>query len=379
MGCGKKAAEAPKGRPPVPVVVSKCIRQNLPVSISSIGRCRAYNEVDVVAQVNGEVLSVDFAEGASVKQGQSLFHIDDRKYAASLQSAEAELARSRAQLSIDQIQLERSQSLINKDYISKQEFEGYSTRVEQDKANVAAAEAAIVRAKIDREHCSIGAPISGFIGKRLVDRGAVVKDMQQLVTIRQMSPMCVDFFISENDFPRLREQFHGHGDQLNLRIALIANKNIKAKGVLKFLDNKIDYGSGVINLRGEFENGNYQFWPGNTVSVDVELELLEGALMVASESIKINNMGKFYLYQVKPDESSQTKHKAVQIFPEIGFQSESFSVVKSGLNEGDVIVLRGNMLLGPGSDVIPMPEGVQGGMEGGSLQSGNSQQGNSQQ
>jgi multidrug efflux pump subunit AcrA (membrane-fusion protein) len=78
-GCRERKAEAPKGRPPVPVVVSKCIRQNFPVSISSIGRCRAYNEVDVVAQVNGEVLSIDFKEGALVEQGQSLFHMDNRK------------------------------------------------------------------------------------------------------------------------------------------------------------------------------------------------------------------------------------------------------------------------------------------------------------
>ncbi|MDR3317422.1 MAG: efflux RND transporter periplasmic adaptor subunit [Puniceicoccales bacterium] len=355
-GCGKKKLETQKGRPPVPVVVSKCVRQDMPVSIATIGRCRAYNEVDIVTQVSGEILSIDFEEGAFVSQGQPLFHIDDRKYRASLQSSEAELARARAQLSIDELQLERSKSLMNKDYISKQEFETYSTRVEQDKANVAAAEAAIIRAKVDLEHCSIQAPISGVIGKRLMDRGAVVDTMKKLVTIRQMSPLYVDFFVSENDFPKLREKFQNKNNQLNLNMKLIAHKDTTRKGVLKFLDNKIDYESGVIQLRGEFENTDYRFWPGNTVGIDVELEILKDALVVSSESIKVNNMGKPYLYQIKPDEASVTKHRAVQIFPELGFRSELLSVIQSGLNGGDMVVVRGNMLLGPGSDVIPIPE-----------------------
>ncbi|MDR2806829.1 MAG: efflux RND transporter periplasmic adaptor subunit [Puniceicoccales bacterium] len=368
-GCGKKAVEPQKGRPPVPVVVAKGVRRDIPVTIGTIGRCRAYSEVDVVAQVNGEILSINFDEGASVQEGQALFSIDDRKYAANLKSAEAELDRHRAQLSIDQVQQERSQALIHKDYISKQEFETYSTRVEQDRANVAAAEAAIIRAKVDWEHCSIKAPISGWVGKRFVDRGAVVNPSQSLVTVRRMSPLSVDFFVSENDFPKLRQQFQEHDHQLNLDIALIADKGTKAKGVLKFLDNKIDYESGMIHLRGEFENGDYKFWPGNTVSVSIELELLKGALVVPVESIKVDNRGRTYLYQVKEDETSATKYKAVQIFPEIGFQNESFAVIRSGINEGDTIILRGNMLLGAGSDVIPMPDGASGGFPGGATDS----------
>ncbi|MDR2372112.1 MAG: efflux RND transporter periplasmic adaptor subunit [Puniceicoccales bacterium] len=366
-GCGKETASSldqPKGRPPVPVVVTRAIKRDFPVYLSSVGRCRAYNAVDIVSQISGEIISVDFEEGALVEQGQPLFHINDRRYRANLKAAEADLDRHRAQLSIDQVQLERSKSLMDKDYISKQEFETYSTRAAQDRANIVSAEAAIERAKIDLEHCCIGAPFSGMMGKRLVDRGAVISAMQRLVSIRQMTPLGVDFFISENDFPTLKRQFET-GRQLGLEIVLVADKAIRTKGVLKFLDNGVDAESGIIHLRGEFPNENYQFWPGCTVHVNVELEVLKDVVVVPSESMKVNNAGKPYLYRVRADEASATKHRAEQIYPELGYRNQEFVTIKQGINEGETIILRGSMLLGNGSDVIPMPDGAPAGAPAG--------------
>jgi RND family efflux transporter MFP subunit len=370
-GCGERAepqGDQPKGRPPVPVIVTQAVKRDFPVRLSSIGRCRAYNAVDVVSQVSGEIISVDFEEGAFVQQGQALFHISDRRYKANLKAAEADLDRHRAQLSIDQVQLERSKSLMDKDYISKQEFETYSTRVAQDRANIISAEAAIERAKIDLEHCLIGAPFSGMLGKRMVDRGAVINAMQKLVSIHQMTPLGVDFFISENDFTALKRQFEAHGRRLNLEISSIGDGIIRTNGVLKFLDNGIDAESGIIHLRGEFANETYQFWPGCTVRVEVELEVLKDAVMVPSESMKVDNGRKPYLYQVRADEASATKHRAVQIYPEVGHRNREFTTIKHGINEGETIILRGNMLLGNGSDVIPMPDGAPGGAPGASPQ-----------
>ncbi|MDR0418250.1 MAG: efflux RND transporter periplasmic adaptor subunit [Puniceicoccales bacterium] len=357
--------DQPKGRPPIPVIVTKAIKRDFPVYLSSVGHCRAYNAVDIVSQISGEIIAVDFEEGTFVEEGQILFHICNRRYAANLKAAEADLDRHRAQLSIDQVQLERSQSLMDKDYISKQEFETYSTRVAQDRANIISAEAAIERAKIDLEHCLIKAPFSGMLGKRMVDRGAIINAMQQLISIRQMTPLSVDFFISENDFPTLRRQFEANGCRLNLEISHIANRAVQTKGVLKFLDNKIDVASGIIHLRGEFSNETHQFWPGCTVRVKVELEILKDAIVVPSESMKVDSTGKPYLYQVQVNEASVTKHRAVQIYPEVRYRNQEFTTIGREINEGDMVILRGNMLLGNGSDVIPIPDGVPGGVPNG--------------
>jgi multidrug efflux system membrane fusion protein len=364
-GCGKESGQQQgqsMGRPPVPVIVTQAIRRDFPVYLSSVGRCLAYNAVDIVSQISGEVIAMDFEDGAFVKEGQVLFHINDRRYIANLKAAEADLDRCHAQLSIDRVQLERSKSLMDKDYISKQEFETYSTRVVQDRANIISAESAIERAKIDLEYCLIRAPFSGMLGKRLVDRGAVIDSMQQLISIRQMTPLSVDFFISENDFPALKRRFEVNNRQLNLEISPIADGTVRTNGTLKFLDNKIDAESGIIHLRGEFANEAYQFWPGCTVRVKVELEVLKDVVMVPSESMKVDNAGKPYLYQVREDEASATKHRAVQTHPEVGYHNREFTTIKRGINEGDTLILRGNMLLGNGSDVIPMPDGVSGEM-----------------
>jgi multidrug efflux system membrane fusion protein len=366
-GCGKKTAspqDQPKGRPPVPVIVAKAVKRDFPVCLSSVGRCRAYNAVDIVSQISEELISIDFEEGELVRQGQDLFHLNDRRYRANLKAAEADLDRHRAQLVIDQVQLERSKSLMDKDYISKQEFETYSTRVAQDQANIVSAEAAIERAKIDLEHCRIRAPFAGMMGKRVVDRGAIVDSMKRLVSIRQMTPLSVDFFISENDFPALKRQFEA-SHKLNLEIVLVADKAIRTKGVLRYLDNGIDAESGLIHLSGEFPNETYQFWPGCTVRVNVELEILKDVVVVPAESMKVNNAGKPYLYRVRADETSVTKHRAEQVYPEVGYRNPEFTTIKQGINEGEAVILRGNMLLGNGSDVIPIPDGAPGGVPGG--------------
>ena len=358
-GC-KKRQEEKHGMPPVPVVTAQATKGDLPKMLNSIGRCKAYNEVDIVSEVNGEIVEIAFEEGASVEKGQKLFKIDERKYQATLASAEAELARCEAQLSIDLVQLERSKSLINKDYISKQEFDTYQARVAQDEAGISAAKAAIARAKVDVEHCTIRAPFSGVIGKRSVDMGAVVDTQRgSLATICQMSPLSVEFFVSENDFPELKEQFLAQGHYLDFEVALISDPSIKTSGTLKFLDNKVDSTSGVIHLKGEFQNDDYKFWPGNTVRLAVHLKTFPGVIMVPVASLRLNSQGKTYVYLVKNDESSATKYRAVQTFPEIGFQDAHHAEVRQGVAENDVVILHGNMLLGNGSDVIPTPDAKQ--------------------
>lgn len=358
FGCEEEKPKTTRGRPPVPVVVTQAKKRDLKVTLNSIGRCRAHNEVDRVSEVSGEIIAIHFEEGSFVEKGQILFQIDDRKYQANLKSAEAELARSEAQLSIDQVQLERSRSLVTKDYISKQEFDTYAAKVEQDQAVIAAAKAAIHRAQIDLEHCVIRAPFSGLVGQRLVDQGAVVNVMQKLVSIRQITPLSVDFFVSENDFPELKRCFEANGQQLNFEVTMVSDDRIREKGVLKFLDNHIDSDSGVIHLKGEIENQEHHFWPGCTVHLEVELNILKNVVTVPSESIRQNSDGKSFLYITQENlvPESVAKLKAHQILPEFGHQGKDFSEVKQGVREGDTVILRGNMFLGEGSDLIPAPE-----------------------
>ena len=81
--------------------------------------------------------------------------------------------------------------------------------------------------------------------------------------------------------------------------------------------------------------------------------------MVPVASLRLNSQGKTYVYLVKNDESSATKYRAVQTFPEIGFQDAHHAEVRQGVAENDVVILHGNMLLGNGSDVIPTPDAKQ--------------------
>lgn len=355
-GCGKSRQQKKHTRPPIPVATAKVVKKNVPLCMKSVGRCKAYQEVKITAQVEGELKEVYFKSGQFIKQGEPLYLIDSRKYSANLNLANAELERANAQLAIDQAQLERSQSLVEGQYISPQQYETYKALVQKDKANISAAKSSIEKSTIDFDNCCIRAPFSGFLGKSEVDLGAIINPSQGLVSLKQFSPLYVDFFVSENDFVLLKDSFNRSNNRLKIKVSLISNPEVQTEGFLDFLDNFIDYENGIIRLRGQIANDDLGFWPGNTVKVMVELDVLQGVLTVPVESLKIDAQRQNFLYKVVQDGSSATGFKVSKTNVGLKQKQDDTGILEEGVAEGDTIVLRGNMMLGHGSDVIPMDE-----------------------
>lgn len=355
-GCVPQENKKQTTRPPIPAIVAKMHKSNVIKTIKSIGQCKASQEVELVAQVVGEIKEVNFQAGSWVTQNDLLFSIDDRKYVANLQLAQAQLEKAKAQLAIDEAQLERSRSLVQDEYISKQEFETYEARVNQDRANILAAEASIINAEVDLEHCQIRAPFDGYIGKSEVDPGDVVNGSTFLVSLKQFTPMYVDYFVSENDFVHLRNAFTQNGNSLDISISLVGNESITCRGKLYFLDNYVDKSTGIVSLRGEFNNSDLLFWPGNSVIVKTELEHLNNVLTVHPEAIRLDAKSSNFVYKVVPDSTSATGFKATKAVIKIAYREENLAVIGDGLSEGDSVVLRGNIMLGEGSDIISMPD-----------------------
>jgi len=138
--CGKKKPPPPRT---VPVAAATVTQKDVPVQIRTIGNVETINAVSIKALVGGEVQGVFFKEGQDVKKGDLLFQIDPRPYDAALKQAEATLARDLAQAKNAAEQAKRYEILIQKDYVSRDQYDqlranadALAAAVDADKANV---------------------------------------------------------------------------------------------------------------------------------------------------------------------------------------------------------------------------------------------------
>ncbi|MDR2628676.1 MAG: efflux RND transporter periplasmic adaptor subunit [Puniceicoccales bacterium] len=291
-GCGR---EKQATRPPTPVISAKVTIADLPLYIEAIGSCVASESVAIVPQVSGQIVAVTFKQGQKVEVGDPLYVIDSRIYEANLQKAKAQLIAAKARMKVDAAQLERSKALVPQNYISQQQYEAYETQLEQDIANVDMANAQVMQAKIDIEHCNIVSPIRGIAGAYLVDIGNVVGAMsinKPLVTVENVDQLYVEFSISENDFYDLQKFFNLEEGKLKMEVSPISNGGARGEAYVDFINNSIDRRTGSLKLRALMENPEHKFWPGQSVRTKLLLTIAKNSVLVPIEAVKLGQQGR---------------------------------------------------------------------------------------
>jgi multidrug efflux system membrane fusion protein len=193
------ASETRTGRPPPAqlVVGDVAAQMPTPILVNAIGNVQSIATVMVKSRIDGEIASVNFAEGQEVEEGDILFTLDDRAVRAQLDLAEANLQRDRAQLERNQIELKRQTGLAGRGVASAQTLQDVTTSVAVSQAAVRASEAMLDNARVNLNYTAIRAPISGRTGAIALKRGNVVKavdttpSVMPLVTITQLRPIYV--------------------------------------------------------------------------------------------------------------------------------------------------------------------------------------------
>jgi multidrug efflux pump subunit AcrA (membrane-fusion protein) len=193
--CAKKQDRAPRPAATVSVVPAK--RATVPYLIEANGVVTPMQTANVVSQVDGIILSVDFREGDEVRPGQSLFHIDPRPYKNAYDAAIAVLARDSASAAHQKVELERYQKLLEARVVTQQDLAAQATAASTAEATVRADQAAVETAQFNLENCVVRASIAGKTGGVLVRRGNMVRSGSgvPLVVINQVRPIYVRFAI----------------------------------------------------------------------------------------------------------------------------------------------------------------------------------------
>ncbi len=357
----------------VPIVAGEVTRKDVPLELRTMGSVQAATTVAVKPLVGGEIMSVHFTEGQEVKKGDLLFTIDPRPLESAVRQAEANLAKSIAQVKQAEanlerdtaqaknagVQVERYRSLVEKNLVAREQYDQIQTssasleatlsadRAAQENARsaVQADRAALENAKLQLAYCSIRSPIGGRTGGILVHRGNVVKvsDGQSLTVVNQMSPIYVAFSLPEKVLPDVRKYMATK--ELTVEVRLPSDDSTVELGVLTFVDNAIDATTGTIQLKGTFPNKAQRLWPGQFVNTILRLTTQPNAVAVSHKAIQTGQQGQF-VFVVKPDFTVESRPVVVDR------EAGDDVVIAKGLNPGETVVLDGQLQLVPGVKVV---------------------------
>ncbi len=399
LGCTNRRAAPPPEAPPPAVTVAKPLVKTVEEFTDLTGTLAPTKTVDVRPRVSGFIKevyvnrgpvppggdppqaalaavlghaivldSIRFREGGEVVAGQRLFLIDPAPFAATLNKALADRQNAEAQLALARANYARLLKV--KASASQEELETAAAQVQVQEANVAAAAAAAEQARLNLDYTTVEAPIAGRIDRVYVDEGNVVTGGTSqgtvLTTIVATDPIYAYFdvdeptvlayarMIKEGRFRSIREA------EVLAEIQLRGETGYPHKGVLEFASNRLNPGTGSLQIRGRFPNPGFPrlMAPGMFVRGRIPLSTHLNAILIPDEAVTTDQAKKVvYTVVEEPDKADPSKKVwRVAVKPvTLGPLSDGLRVVDSGLTPDDRVIIHGLLRVQPGAVVEPKP------------------------
>jgi membrane fusion protein, multidrug efflux system len=342
---GAKAGKKGGGGDAIPVVGARARRGNIGVYYSGTGSVTPVYTDTVRSRVDGQLMTVHYTEGQTVKKGDPLIEIDPRPYQAALDQAEGNLARDQALLANAKIDQSRYELLVPQKAVPEQTLATQKALVQQYEGTVKTDQGAVDAAKVNLVYCHITADISGVVGLRLVDPGNIVHatDTNGLVVITQIDPITVIFTLSESQLPDVLQKMHA-GQKLQVDAWDSSTTKKLAQGTLATVDNQIDQTTGTVRLRATYDNKDNLLFPYQFVNARLLVQQKSGVVLLNQAAIQRNTNATF-VFLVQPDSTVITRNITV------GTTEGDDAEITSGLAPGDVVVMTGADKLSDGSKV----------------------------
>jgi multidrug efflux system membrane fusion protein len=385
------------------VTTTLVAKKAVPVTIPAVGTAEALQTVQIRAQVTGQLSDVNFTEGQEVRKGQELFTLDPRPFQAALAQAQAVLTRDTATANNAERQRANYEDLYKRQLISRDQYETQIAQTDSAKATIEADKAAVETAQLNLQYTHITAPIGGRTGSLGVHQGDLIRanDTNPMVVLNQLAPIYVTFAVPGRYLTDIRryqalkpllvhaqgqaalppgaqpppppvlgslqpqgqppsptgmDQQQGagagggrHGGQAAAQVAAAdAAAGITAgaseSGHVTFIDNAVDNTTGTIKLKATFENADHGLWPGQFLTVTLDLRTETDAIVVPAAAVQPSQAGQ-YVYVVKSDKSVEVRNVVI-----VRQQGEQM-VIAQGLTPGEEVVTEGQLRLTPGAKV----------------------------
>jgi len=338
--CG---GEEKGGRKPLAVTAAMAEKRTVPVSIKAVGTVEAYSSVAIKTRVGGQIAEQYVQDGQDVRQGDPLFRIDPRPFEAAVRESRAKLERDQVLLKKANEDLRRYSGLIEKNVISRDQFEQTEANARSLAATLKVDEAELESRQLDLSYTLISAPIDGRVGHVQVTLGNVIKanDDRDLAVINQIRPIYVALAVPEQYVTEILRRM-GQGS-LPVQAEAPGGGYLET-GVLASLDNTVDKNTGTIKLKAVFPNDKLLLWPGQFVRATLNLDSRQGAVLVPSRAVQPGSKGAFVF--VVTDKNTVEMRSVTA-----GAIVDEFTIIEDGLSGGETVVTEGQIRLTPGAAV----------------------------
>ena len=346
------AADAPTARTSrgsggaaVPVTTAPAQAEDFAIRRRTIGIMESPATVVVKSRLESQVTEQHVRDGQLVKKGDVLFTLDDRVVKAVISRDQAQLEKDQASADRTELDLERYQRLSETNATSRQQLDQATADhkialavVEADKAQVSADNLQLGYTKIE-------APIGGRLGTVRVSPGNLVSvnDPTGLVTITQVRPIRIAFTLPERDLAALRKAYITKPPAV-VRVFEPGASDVLATGELDFIDSLVDSSSGTIAAKAKFANEKFELWPGMYVDVEIDLAVRPKTVMIPTVAIQSGQNGPF-VFVATPDKKAEMRKVVL-----VGVEGDR-AALASGVNEGDRVIVEGQMRLVDGTSV----------------------------
>ncbi len=334
LACGKKGDAGPGGGPPkgklaFPVELVTIAAERVEYTVSAVGSVDAYERVQVTARVAGVVEHVRFAEGDVVKKGQVLVEIDPARYNLAVRRAKATLDRTQATEAEAKQNLARRDNLgtENEGVFSKEDVEGWRTRLRTSSAQASEAKAALDEANLNLRDAYVRTPIDGKMQTRSVQTGQFVQAGTVLGTVLRRDPLLLRFSVPEADAPSIRSgmvaRFRVTGDERthSAKITLVADASDQQTRMVPV----------VAEVDSEHKDS---LRPGTFADVTVPIGTNDAAPVIPQTAIRPSERG-FLAFVVENDVARERVLT-------LGMRTADGRVeVRKGLSPGEKLVVRG--------------------------------------
>lgn len=354
-GAGSRPNSGPRpnvgGSRPQLVEVASVGRGLIREQISLVGSLKPKEQVEVVPKVTGRVERILVQVGDPVREGELIAELEGVELDQQVLRAEASLAVAQATLAQRQAELEnasaeekRASELLSQGLISLQARQTVQTRarVSESQVNLAQAQVRQARAELEelrirQQQTRVYSPLSGWVGRRYVDPGALVNANTPLVTVLQLSTMVAEMSVPEKDLAKLRV-----GNRTTVTVDALEGRTYE--GHLARISPLLDPATRSGSVEIEIPNADGQLKAGMFARIQMDLGAAREALVVPRDAVVLRGQQAGVNVLV----SDRVQFRSIQT----GASTEAGVEVLQGLQEGTTVVTRGSQGLKDGDLVV---------------------------
>ncbi len=349
LGNAARSPQAAAAPPPAPAVgVRLAAMRGVSQSFEFVGRVKAIEKVELRARVEGFLEKVLFREGQDVKAGELLYQIEKVQFQAAVDQAKANLVVAEAALTNAKVEYERSLKLVKRNFTPQSQVDTNKATLDSATGRVMQAKAALTQAQVNLDYTDIRAPIDGRIGRTAYTVGNLVNPASGvLATIVSQDPVYVLFPVSVRDLEAIREarrKEEGGMAKIDIRVRLPSGQEYAQRGVWNLTDPQVDPQTDSLIMRATIPNPDRTLTDGQFVTAIIRERQEEPRLVVPQAALQVDQSG-YYVLVV--NDQRKVEQRRVQTGPQRGTDV----VVTSGVKEGEKVIVDGIQKVRPGQVV----------------------------